>query len=822
MLFVARMLDQGSLWSTWIATLRSTQVSWSHESAVMLPIIAGTQALVGLRFGLPTLEGALMGGLSVVLAWLLGRRMRSPAFGLVFAALIAASPLQLTWSRLGIFYIGAVPHVLLAMLAGWEAGRRGSIALAVATGVIAWASVYEYYAARVAIPLAFVAMAAGAQGSPRPRRGLLMMVAGALAFAGIGFALHPDATLATLWPQYGGYAGSKGEQSVGEFIARNAATAWAEMRKTMDRYFVHRRIGWQDEPLAWGMSYGGLCLLPVAVLGGVGIVATVRRIGRRWPWLVLAVLGLALPALSRMTARRMLVFDVAWCAFAGHGILALADMLGRHASRATRGIAVATAVAVVAIVGATTVFTLDAALPPSARQPIPFGEAGFGDGLACKRCVDAAKAWRDDIADGSFVVLFDNDLRRENPTSPGGLPTYGKIASLQAGAPERFVEAYRLMADRNWDVDGSAVFDKTRTNFGAYLSEQIEQTTPRRIVWHFERPSAWESWLAGRLVEAGGTAGTFATPLAFGAAVPRGLRVTTPWERREDALALVRDLASGTVPDAESRCVWLAPATASDAAAPVFLLATADAGLGGPPTWLLASWRDHHFGATRVATSNGPAGVWVSPGTGANVRIDFMSQRGDHTLVDVPSLRRELRPPVTADRPGLNCAVHAAGHWWVLSPTDGRIVSTHPGVAAVPKGPWIGISEGAGGAVVLASATQELVVFDPAQRVVVSRLRARVSPSLRDTTDECVPIAVGADWFATANLRSGVLNVYDRSGRDLGTRRLNEAMNVEWPLTSIAGAGRYLGVAAGTVVRTFEVRVDPSCRSPTAQRPARE
>jgi hypothetical protein len=157
--------------------------------------------------------------------------------------------------------------------------------------------------------------------------------------------------------------------------------------------------------------------------------------------------------------------------------------------------------------------------------------------------------------------------------------------------------------------------------------------------------------------------------------------------------------------------------------------------------------------------------------------------------------------------------VHAAGHWWILSPTDGRIVSTHPGVAAVPKGPWIGMSEGAGGVLVLASATQELVVFDPAQRVVVSRLRARVSPSLRDTTDECVPIAVGADWFATANLRSGVLNVYDRSGRDLGTRRLNEAVHVEWPLTSIAGAGRYLGVAAGTVVRTFEVRVDPSCNA---------
>jgi hypothetical protein len=250
-----------------------------------------------------------------------------------------------------------------------------------------------------------------------------------------------------------------------------------------------------------------------------------------------------------------------------------------------------------------------------------------------------------------------------------------------------------------------------------------------------------------------------------------------------------------------------------NAAAPVFLLATADAGLAGPPTWLLASWREHHFGAARFATSTTPAGVWVTPGTGKTVRIDLMSERGDRTLVDIPSLRRELRPPVSADRYGLNCAAHVAGHWLMLRPTDGRIVSTDPGVAAVPKGSWIGITEGARGAVVLASATQELVVFDPVRQVVVSQFPARVSPSLRDTTDECAPIAVGADWFAIANLRSAVLSVYDRSGRDLGTLRLDEAMHVESPLTALAGAGRYLGVAAGTVIHTFEVRVDPSCNA---------
>src|SRR5262245_14670138 len=86
MLFVAGMLEQGTLLAVLRRQLWNTQVPWAHYSPVVLPVLAGLQYLLGPRFGLPTLGGALMRGLSVGLAWMLGRRVRAQTFGLLFAA----------------------------------------------------------------------------------------------------------------------------------------------------------------------------------------------------------------------------------------------------------------------------------------------------------------------------------------------------------------------------------------------------------------------------------------------------------------------------------------------------------------------------------------------------------------------------------------------------------------------------------------------------------------------------------------------------------------------------------------------------------------
>ena len=79
------------------------------------------------------------------------------------------------------------------------------------------------------------------------------------------------------------------------------------------------------------------------------------------------------------------------------------------------------------------------------------------------------------------------------------------------------------------------------------------------------------------------------------------------------------------------------------------------------------------------------------------------------------------------------------------------------------------------------------------------------------TTDECTPLAIGADWIAIADLRTSVLSVYDRTGRDLGTRRLDRELRVPLTLTTIGGVGQYLAVGIGTMVRIFELRIDRDC-----------
>src|SRR5262249_10124264 len=153
---IDKMLRDGTLWTVWKRQLATTKIDVAHEATTILPLMAGLEVLLGPRFGLSVLAGALIGTLLVVLAWAGGRQMRSEAFGLVLAALVAFSPMQLMWSRLSAMCTESVAHVLLAFLVGWLAGRRGSILLAVVAGLVAWTSFQQYYAARAAVPLAIV------------------------------------------------------------------------------------------------------------------------------------------------------------------------------------------------------------------------------------------------------------------------------------------------------------------------------------------------------------------------------------------------------------------------------------------------------------------------------------------------------------------------------------------------------------------------------------------------------------------------------------------------------------------------------------------
>jgi hypothetical protein len=88
----------------------------------------------------------------VLFAWLLGRSAVSPGFGLVFAAFLAASPMQMVWARLGGLRIGTTAHLLLVLWLSHRAGARRSATIALIAAVGAWVSLYHYFAARVTIP----------------------------------------------------------------------------------------------------------------------------------------------------------------------------------------------------------------------------------------------------------------------------------------------------------------------------------------------------------------------------------------------------------------------------------------------------------------------------------------------------------------------------------------------------------------------------------------------------------------------------------------------------------------------------------------------
>jgi hypothetical protein len=808
-LYVEPILREHRFLPTWLDTLHRIEVAEPHDSAFVLPVHAALQALLGPRFGIPLLSGAVFGILAVPLAWALGRRVRSPAFGLTFAAFVACSPLLLTWSRVNALCSAAVPHVLLVTLLGWEAGRRRSVLLAVLTGAVAWTSVYLYYAARLGIPLAFAAMLAGGQRAGALRRATVLVAAAVLAFVVTGSALRGETLTPTaLWPSYGGYAGNKGEQTLREFLAENLGSIATELGHTIERCFAMRRTGWDREtPLGLpGVQYGGLWIAPFALLGLVGLVSTLRNLRRQWLWVALAAAGLALPALSTMTARRVLIFDLAWCAFAAHGLFSLIDVLAVRATLPTRQQVATLLVTAIGAWSIGAVFVLNDALPRGAGAQIPFGDAGFGDGVTCRRCLDAAHGWRAEMCDGAFLVLFDNDVPRENRTSPGGLVAYGKIATLVAGTPGRIAEAYELMAGIDAEPPRpGAVFDRATIDWVTYLETQIERTSPSRVVWHFERPTAWERWLAGRLVAAGGVAETFETPLS----PTPGLRVVTPRAQLSRALGVLRELVAGLAPGADSRCLDLVPDAAFDIDQRVLFLAADGGGVETAPSWLVGSFGTHYYKSSRF-TAPLMIGGTVTPVTPGTERIDVFGRLGEHVVYEIPSLRRE-DPPAISERPhGLNCGAYAAGAWWALDPWTGEVESTHPNATMLPKGDWIGITTDGAGMLVLASASQSILVFDPAHGTEITRFPARVSPAVREFRDECSPIAAGADWIATVDLRSTVLSVYDSAGRDFGTRRLDRFVGPR-SLSTIGGGGRWLAVGVETSVKAFELRKAATC-----------
>src|SRR5207249_2257386 len=63
----------------------------------------------------------------------------------------------------------------------------------------------------------------------------------------------------------------------------------------------------------------------------------------------------------------------------------------------------------------------------------------------------------------------------------------------------------------------------TRGEHGKFLRDLLGSIPYRNIVWHDERPTAWDRWLIGRLAAVGGRVTQFSTPLGE----RPGLRIVT-------------------------------------------------------------------------------------------------------------------------------------------------------------------------------------------------------------------------------------------------------------------------------------------------------
>jgi hypothetical protein len=788
--------EQGRGWSEWLASWRDFQVGSTDRSPLVLPVFAAFYWLLGSRFHLSALVGAVFGSGAVLLAWALGSRAVSPLFGLCFAALVAGSPLQILWSRLGGIHAVSVAHVLLVLWLSYTAGRRRSWPLTVLAGLAIFGSLYHYYAARVAMPLGFVALSAGLAhaGASLRRHALHWAVAILVVAAAWRVSGQP---LDAAWPVYSGYFGKSGGQSILEGLAARLPEFQHQGRLAFYRYFIATRASW-DGP-GWGMRLGGLCLAPVAALALLGVGRILMRFRRDGWWLLVPAAGFALPIVSATTARRLLIADLGCLALAAHGLVALAAFLRR---RLPPGAVQAVVLGLPTVLGAWSVgvlLLLHASVGPAARQSIPFGESGFGDGLTCLRCLAFGREVQSEVAGGGTVVLVDADVERENNTSPAGMALYGRLGAIAAGRRSGFVDFYAWATGLDPHNPLAGNLPQTAPTFAEGIIDALEHAPPTAVVWHFERPTAWERWFAQQLAAGGGRLETFDTPLS---STP-GLRVRTPWQARAGAFEALRGVATSWQHD--SGCPRLRRVHRETAPALVLHMAPR---VGGPPTWATASWASLMAGGPPVPADL-PVGshvVRTEPFT-----WEVLTRRAN--LVRVPVSGGPLGT-VRLPSPflGLDCARYVDGAWWVIDSTLGRLTGA-PAVLTRESN-WAGITRDKRGQVILAAATQEIVVFDPERGEIVRRFPAVVPPSLRAVSNECTPVVSGGGRIATVNTLRSTMTFYTDDGRLLGTRDLHDLIGIpqsaNW-ITAAAADGPRLGVAHHDVIDTLEVVTDPAC-----------
>jgi hypothetical protein len=826
-LHIADLLQAPGVWRHWLDSFRNLQVIWEHESPVQAPVAAVVQRVLGPSIELPSIVGTVWAVLTVLVAWRLGRIVETPAYGVLFAALVAVAPLQIAWARLGGIYIGASAAVLLVLWAAWVVGNRGGAIAAFASGCLAWTGVYFYYPARVTLGLVFVALWGGwhrSRGTLRRLAVLTFATAGGLAVCML--LAHAMSPRQSLWPSYRGYVGSRGETALRDWLA----SSWVSIRQNgalavMDYFWSQRMIAiasllpaersrWAGSALQAGMTSGGLVLLPVLLLGTIGLVRCLRHPVERGLWLGLAAFGFLPPLLGYPSARRFLVFDVAWCVFAALGLVAMLES-PLLATVTTSG-RWRWAGALLAALGlwSAGALALGAALLPSQPVHMPFAESGFGDGATCLGCVRTARDWQREMENGHLVVFFDTDVYREHPTCPGGLSLYGKTAALAAGRPDLLIDYYALVS--NFDQEQphpGALATSAPDDVAAAVEARIEAAKPKAIDWWLVQPNAWERRLADLLVAAGSTR-THPTPRATWGADRASVSadpilVETPWPRRGEALRALRAFVD---PPPTPPCVRLERVATQEYGRWTLLVAPVGRTANDrddPPRWAVASWNDAEvWGIQRTAAEPVALQYEVDRDGTASVHV---VDAGGFASAWTPTGDERPPSPISGPRPpGRDCELLEDGQWWVVDPVAGtlHLPGNPPATLALDA---VGISV-LDGQPIVATADQTLLVFDPIVRKPVRQFPALTSPTRRLHFGECAMLASGHGWIASLDHLRGDLYVYDATGLPLGRVSLALAVGTTpRAVHTIRGAGNYLGVGHDTAVTTLRVVRDRSC-----------
>ena len=791
-------LQEGGLWAQWWHLLRTNQPSsWSYDSAVIQPVVVLFQLIFPPQIHGIVRAGAFFGVAAVALAWVAGRLLNGRRFGLLLAGFVAVSPLQVVWSRLGYRAMAAVPHVLLAIALAALAARRKSYLLAALAGVVSYASLYNYEATRVAIPLSFVAIwVASRRPGPRDTRAVKLSVVVAAVLVALAVTVPEGSLKEALWPNYPGYAGNQGEKNLTEFAQSNYERVKLQGQQSLRDYFLVNRSSRPQRPTwARGIQYGGLVFQPVAILGAVGLLSVVFSRSLPLVWLTALVLGLAMPALGCSTARRLLIFDLGWCAFAAIGLAYVART--RVLARVPLRYRAPLAAGFLGLMGAWTLAAMLIWREPApiyrGLRAVPFATGCVEDIRSCPRCVEAGKEWERDIERGNLVMLLDSDLQRENPTGPGGLPLYGYLAAAATGRRDRFQELYPIL----WNNTYTPVFRRYSAtgDHEAFLRELLGGIPYGSIVWHCERPTAWDRWLANRLVAIGGRLTTFSTPLGDGP----GFRVETDKGHEQAVLAVLASLYGGAA-DRSASCVSTRKVASEPLPLQPFSLAVAERpSPGGPPTWIALGWERAFLGGSAWLLPT-PRHAVLESGLVRLLRVD-----GYADTYGWPSRERQATVTLVSLMPiGRSCAAFAGSEWWVVDPEQNALRSSAEH-AWVPKLDWMGVTSDGRDELVLAAADQQIVVLDVPTRTERFRFPAAVTPSRADYEfGYCSQIVRGRGWIGVFHASRNRLDLYQDPGRWVGTLNLDQ-LGLPW-VWAVAGAETFLAAGqASQVLTTLEL-----------------